>query len=287
MSKKPKVFIARPDLPQSALLLLKDKYELDTWEEERTVPRDVLLQRISGKTGLWITSSQKVDSEFLNAAGSNLKVIATMSVGFDHIDVAEVKKRNVKLGYTPGVLDDAVAELTVALLLSRSRRLFEGRDAIVKGEWKDWISWSWLNGTGLKDSVVGIIGLGRIGIEVAKRLLPFKVKKILYVSRTSKEEAKELKAVKVELGDLLSESDFIIVTCALNEGTENLLGDKEFALMKKTAIIVNTSRGKIINQDALVRALKSNKIGGAALDVMTPEPLPKDHQLLPLPNCCK
>lgn len=287
MSEKQKVFISRPDLPPSVILLLKDRFELDIWEEEKAVPREVLLKRISNKSGLIITSSYKVDSEFLDAAGPNLKVIATMSVGFDHIDVPEVKKRNVKLGYTPGVLDDAVAELTVALLLSMSRRLFEGRDAIAKGEWKEWVPWFWLNGVGLKNSVVGIVGLGRIGIEVARRLIPFKVKKILYVSRTPKKEADELNAVKVELSNLLSESDFVVVTCTLNEETENLLSDKEFARMKRTAVVVNTSRGKIIDQNALVRALKSNTIAGAALDVMSPEPLPKTHDLLSLPNCCK
>lgn len=287
MGSKPKIFIARPDIPLSAIDLLTDRYELDVWEEEKLVPRNILLKRIAGKTGIWITSSSRVDREFLDAAGPNLKVVATMSVGYDHIDVEEVKRRNVKLGFTAGVLDDAVAELTVALLLSRCRRLFEAKDVVTSGEWSSWVPWTWLNGNGLKDSVVGIIGLGRIGTEVARRLLPFKIQKLLYFSRTPKKQAQELGAIKVDLKQLLTESDFVVVTASLSPETENLIGEKEFALMKKTAIIVNTSRGGLLDQKALIKALKTGTIGGAALDVMTPEPLPSDHELLALPNCCK
>lgn len=287
MSGKPKIFIARPDVPASAIDILKERYELDVWEEERSVPRDVLLRRISGKNGLFITTGCLVDSEFLDAAGADLKVIATLSVGYDHIDVEQVKKRNIKLGYTAGVLDDAVAELTVALLLARSRRLFEGRDCIVKQTWNPWTPWTWLNGCGLKDSVVGIVGLGRIGAEVARRLAPFKPEKILYTSRTQKKTAEEFKGTKVALHTLLAESDFVVVTCALTPETENLISDREFALMKQTSILVNSSRGKVVDQEALVRALKNGVIEGAALDVTAPEPLPENHELLSLPNCCK
>lgn len=281
------MLVTRCDIPESALSLLKDTCDLEIWPEEGSLPHAEFVKRAVGKDGLLVTSYDKIDRELLEAVGGNLKVVATMSAGYDHVDIPEVRRRGVRVGVSGGATADAVAELTIALLLSLTRRLFEGRKELVEGGWKQWHSWTWLNGMGLKDSVVGIIGLGRIGLEVAKRLNSFKVRKILYVSRSAKKDAENLNAEKVSLEQLLRESDVVVVTCALTEETKNLLGDKEFDLMKNSAVIVNTSRGTVINQDALVRALTEKKIGGAALDVMTPEPIPTNHQLLRFPNCCK
>lgn len=239
---------------------------------------------IANKTGLFCFLTDKIDKEVLDAAGRNLKVIATMSVGFDHIDLEEVRKRNIRIGYTPGVLTDATADLTMALLLATSRRVVEASSKVYNGEWKTWAPF-WMCGPGLSNSTVGIVGYGKIGHAVAQRLLPFKVSKILYHSRTEKPEAKETHAVKVPFDELLEKSDFIIATCALTPETSGLFGEKAFGKMKPNCIFVNTSRGGLVDQDALCEALQCNKILAAGLDVMSPEPLPLDSPLLELKNC--
>lgn len=197
----------------------------------------------------------------------------------------ECKKRGIRIGYTPDVLTDATAELTLALLLATSRRLIEAHKEVFNGGWKAW-SPSWMCGPGLKNSTVGIIGFGRIGQEVAKRIVPFKPIRILYQNRSERAaEAKEINAERVTFDELLINSDFIIITCALTSETTNLFNEAAFAKMKKTAILVNTSRGGFIDQTALYYALKRGQIRAAGLDVTTPEPLPLDSPLLSLPNC--
>lgn len=234
---------------------------------------------------MYCALTEKIDSELLDKAGPDLKVIGTISVGYDHIDLAECKKRGIRVGYTPDVLTDATAELTLALLLATSRRIIESHKEVFNGGWKSWAP-SWMCGPGLKDSVVGIIGLGRIGHEVAKRIVPFKPKKIIYQNRSEKlAEAKEIGAERVDLDTLLIQSDFVIVCCALTPETSLLFNETNFAKMKSTAIFVNTSRGGIVDQNALYNALTSGTIYAAGLDVTTPEPLPLDSPLLTLPNC--
>lgn len=228
--------------------------------------------------------TDKIDNEILNKA-PNLKVIATMSVGYDHLEVEEIKKRGIKIGYTPNVLTDATAELTVALLLATSRRLLEASNEARNGGWQAWSPF-WMCGPGLSGSVVGIVGFGRIGQEVAKRLKPFNVKKIIYYNRSERaEEAKQIGASRVAFDDLLKESDFVIVTCSLTPDTKNLFNEDTFNKMKRRAVFINTSRGAIVDQDALVRALQNQTIWAAGLDVMTPEPLPLDSPLFKLSNC--
>lgn len=207
-----------------------------------------------------------------------------MSVGIDHIDIIEVKKRNIKIGYTPNILTDATADLTVALLLATSRRLMEASHEVYNGGWKSW-SPMWMCGPSLSNSTLGVVGFGRIGQAVAARLKPFKVKHILYTSRSEKTEAKLLNAERVSFDELLTRSDFITVTCALTPETKHLFNDTAFKKMKKTSILVNTSRGDVIDQNALINALQNNTILAAGLDVMTPEPLPLSSPLLNLKNC--
>lgn len=207
-----------------------------------------------------------------------------MSVGYDHLDLNEIKKRQIRVGYTPDILTDATAELTVALLLATSRRLLEANSEARTGGWQAWAPF-WMCGPGLGNSTVGIVGFGRIGQEVAKRLKPFNVKEIIYFNRSIRKEAEEIGARKVDLDELLTSSDFVIACCALTPETKELFNDQAFKAMKKTAVFVNTSRGAVVDQDALVRALTNGEIWGAGLDVMTPEPLPLDHPLLKLKNC--
>ncbi|NXQ00058.1 GRHPR reductase, partial [Vidua macroura] len=217
--------------------------------------------------------------------GPGLKVISTLSVGFDHLALDEIKKRGIRVGYTPDVLTDATAELSVALLLSACRRLPEAAEQVKSGGWTTWKP-LWMCGHGLSDSTVGIVGLGRIGQAVARRLKPFGVRRFLYTGSGPKpESAAEFGAEFVPLTRLAEESDFVVVTCALTPATQGMCNKDFFGRMKKTSVFVNTSRGAVVNQEDLYEALAQGQIAAAGLDVTTPEPLPTDHPLLSLRNC--
>lgn len=259
--------------------------EVTSWTGPDPVPKTELLKNIQNKDALFCMLTDRIDSEVLDAAGQNLKVVATMSVGYDHLDLNELKRRNIKVSYTPDVLTDATAELTVALLLATSRKLFEANEQLNNGGWKAWSPF-WMCGYGLKNSTVGIVGFGRVGIQVAKMLKGFNVNQIYYTNRSDKQkEASEVAAKRLELNDLLSKCDFVIVTCMATPETANMFNDVAFKQMKKNCIFINTSRGSLVDQDALVRALENKTIAAAGLDVMTPEPLPLSSPLLKLPNC--
>lgn len=257
---------------------------MSSWDSDEPVPRAELLKGVQGAHGLLCLLSDKIDAEVLDAAGPNLKVISTLSVGFDHLALDEIKKRGIRVGYTPDVLTDATAELTVALLLATARRLPEGVEEVKNGGWSSWKP-LWLCGYGLSGSTVGIIGLGRIGMAIAQRLVPFGVKRMLYSGRTAKAHAAEVNAEFVSLDTLVSESDFIVVSCSLTPETQGLCDKAFFSKMKNTAVFVNSSRGAVVNQEDLYEALTSGQIAAAGLDVTTPEPLPTNHPLLTLKNC--
>ncbi|XP_075889137.1 glyoxylate reductase/hydroxypyruvate reductase isoform X2 [Nelusetta ayraudi] len=258
--------------------------EVSMWDSDEPIPRAELLQRVQGAHGLLCLLSDKVDFEVLDAAGPNLKVISTLSVGYDHLAMDEVKKRGIRVGYTPDVLTDATAELTVALLLATARRLPEGIEEVKNGGWSSWKP-LWLCGYGLSGSTVGVVGLGRIGMAIARRLMPFGVKRLLYTGRAAKDYASEVKGEFVPMDTLVSESDFVVMSCSLTPETLGLCDKAFFSKMKNTAVFVNTSRGTVVNQEDLYEALSSGQIAAAGLDVTTPEPLPTDHPLLTLKNC--
>ncbi|EFA07810.1 C-terminal-binding protein-like Protein [Tribolium castaneum] len=279
---RPSVYITRK-INEEALKLLSATCDITSWPGPDPVPRSELLKNIPGKDALFCMLTDKIDKEVLEKA-DKLKVISTMSVGYDHLEIPEIKKRQIKIGYTPDILTDATAELTVALLLATSRRLLEANAEARTGGWKAWAPF-WMCGPGLGGATVGIVGFGRIGQEVAKRLKPFNTRQILYHSRSAKKEAEEIGARKVTLDELLTQSDFVVVCCALTPETKGMFNEGAFKKMKKSAVFVNTSRGAVVDQDALVRALQSGEIWGAGLDVMTPEPLPLDDPLFGLKNC--
>ncbi|XP_076243900.1 glyoxylate reductase/hydroxypyruvate reductase-like [Calliopsis andreniformis] len=281
---RPKVLITRPDIPTAGLNLLKEHCDIILWEKPEPIPKSVLLSKIKNVDAVYCLLTDKIDDEVLNAAGPQLKIVATMSVGVDHLDLKALKSRNIRVGYTPGILTNATAELTMALLLATSRRLIEANRAIYKGEWKAWAP-TWMCGPGLYGSTVGIVGLGRIGIQVAKNLKGFCVGKILYTSRSIKQEASAFGGERVEFDALLQNSDFVIVTTALTPETRQLFNQNAFEKMKKSAIFINVSRGEVVDQLALIEALKNGTIRAAGLDVMTPEPIPLDSELLKLDNC--
>lgn len=283
-SGKYQVFVTRSDMPQTGIDLLKNECEVKLWNQPSPIPRNEFLKLVSSTNAIYCSLSDKIDKELLDAAGPGLKVVATISVGYDHIDVAECKKRGIKIGYTPDVLTDATAELTLALLLATSRRLPE---AIHEARTGGWVSWAptWMTGPGLAGATVGIVGFGRIGIAVAQRIKAFNTSRILYFNRSEKPEAKALGAVKVTFDELLEQSDFVICCSALVPETKEIFNKSAFEKMKKSAIFVNTSRGGTVDQDALIEALENNTIRAAGLDVTTPEPLPLDSPLFKLKNC--
>lgn len=218
------------------------------------------------------------------AAGPQLKCISTISVGYEHIDLEACKKNGIRVGYTPDVLTDATAELTLALLLSVNRRLFEANKEVYNGGWKSWAP-NWMCGQGLKGSRVGLFGFGRIGQEIANRLLPFKPSLITYTTRTQRPEAaKRVQASYVSFDEMLKESDFIIACCAFTPETKEIFNASSFGEMKKNCIFINISRGGVVDQKALYQVLKERRIMAAGLDVTTPEPLPLDDPLLTLNN---
>ncbi|CAL1545206.1 unnamed protein product [Lymnaea stagnalis] len=280
---RPRVFISRR-IPEKGYALIASECEIISWNFDDPPPRNEYLSTVKGINGLFCLLTDKIDVELLNEAGPSLQVVSTMSVGYDHIDVMECNKRNILLGYTPGILTNATAELTMALLLATSRRLKEGIRAVQTGEWGTWKP-MWLCGPGLDGATVGIVGLGRIGFAIAKCLKPFGVAKIVYSGRSEKEEAKEINAEYKSFDELLKISDFVIACCALTSETKELFNRDAFKKMKPSAVFINSSRGGIVNQDDLYKALESGEIGAAGLDVTSPEPLPVDSPLLKLDNC--
>uniref|UniRef100_A0A3Q3LJE6 Glyoxylate reductase/hydroxypyruvate reductase n=1 Tax=Mastacembelus armatus TaxID=205130 RepID=A0A3Q3LJE6_9TELE len=280
-----KVFVTRRISPEAMkILTTAGVCEVSLWDSEEPAPRSELLKGVQGAHGILCMLSDEIDAEVLDAAGPNLKVISTLSVGYDHLALDEVKKRGIRVGYTPDVLTDATAELTVALLLATARRIPEGLEEVKNGGWSSWKPF-WLCGNGLSGSTVGIIGLGRIGMAISRRLMPFGVKRLLYSGRTAKPHATEVNGEFVPLDTLITESDFIVVSCSLTPETQGLCDKAFFSKMKNTAVFVNSSRGAVVNQEDLYEALSSGQIAAAGLDVTTPEPLPTNHPLLTLKNC--
>nr|XP_002732924.2 PREDICTED: glyoxylate reductase/hydroxypyruvate reductase-like [Saccoglossus kowalevskii] len=281
--KRFKIFVTR-NIPQKALDILQPECHVTQWKSDDPVPRSELLKNVPGIDGLYCLLTDTIDGDILTAAGPSLKAVSTMSVGYDHINLAELKRRNIPLGYTPDVLTDATAELTVSLLLATSRRLLEAAEQVRNGGWGSWVP-LWMCGSGLSNSTVGIVGLGRIGMAVGQRLKPFGVKRFLYTGRSPKSDSHLLPAEFVSLDDLLLQSDFVIACCSLTPETTDLFKTETFEKMKSSAIFINTSRGGVVNQDDLLEALESGTIKAAGLDVTVPEPLPTDHPLLELENC--
>jgi glyoxylate/hydroxypyruvate reductase len=242
--------------------------------------------------------SDQVNEELLEAAGDHLKVIASFSVGTDHVDRDALKKRNIRLGYTPTCLTDAVADLTVMLILMAQRRAGESMAMVTKGEWPQ-MPWHPLLMTGpqIRGSTVGFLGFGRIAQASLQRLLAFGIKRVIYLTSKPGQPAKEdhfdmFKTAGIAIepaqsaDELASESDVIIVGCALTPSTKHLVSTDFFKKMKKLAVIVNIARGPVIDTDALVKALDDEQIFGAGLDVIENEPnIKADHPILKQPRC--
>ncbi|KOB67475.1 Glyoxylate reductase/hydroxypyruvate reductase [Operophtera brumata] len=221
-------------------------------------------------------------SEHLVFPGPQLKIVATVSAGYNHCNPDELRARGVKLSNTPEVLSSTVAEIAVSLMLGAARRFTENLQQVRSGEWE--IGFDKVLGQDLRGSTVGFIGFGGIGQATARRLAGFEVAKLVYSGHREKPEAKSLGAEFVSQDELLRQSDFIVLAVPLTNETRHMINSETLATMKKNAILVNVGRGDLVDQEALYDALKSHQIYAAGLDVTTPEPLPKDHKLLTLPN---
>jgi glyoxylate reductase len=268
---KPKVF-ATHSLFDAARTILKESCEVEYWAKPERPPREEVLRRVTDKDALICLLTEKVNEELLGAA-PKLRIAANVAVGFDNIDVAACTKRGVAATNTPGVLDETTADFAWTLLMAVARRLSEGEALARSGNWKNW-NLDQLVGTDVWGKTLGIVGFGRIGRAVARRASGFQMK-VVYTDAVRAPEGveKELKAEFREMNALLGESDFISVHVPLLPETRRLFDARTLTRMKPTAFLINTSRGPVVDEAALVAALESGKIAGAGLDVYESEPL--------------
>lgn len=263
---------------------IRQRCSMRLWDSDDVIPRATLLEWAAGVDGIYCLLTERIDDELLDAAGPQLRVVSTMSVGYDHVDVAACTRRAVAVGNTPDVLTETTADLALALMLTVARRLPQAMAAVRNGEWGTWKP-DWMTGVDLHGATVGIVGLGRIGAATARRLRGFGCR-ILYSNPSPRPGvAAEVGAEYVDWATLLAESDFVSLHAPLTPQTRGLIDGAALRQMKRSAILINTSRGPLVDQDALHEALREGVIAGAGLDVTVPEPLPPDHPLLTLPNC--
>jgi glyoxylate reductase len=263
-----RVFVTRR-LPGTALERLEAEHEVEVWPGDMPPPREKLLEGVAEAEGLLSLLVDKVDTELMDAA-PKLRAVANYAIGFDNIDVEAAAARDIQVGNTPDVLTDATADLAWALMLAVARRIAEAHQDAVEGRWRTWEPQGWI-GADVHGATLAVIGAGRIGQAVAKRASGF-----------------EMDVVMVDLGDdlhsALERAAFVSIHTPLTPETHHLIDADALARMKPTAILVNTARGPIVDQDALADALREGRLAGAGLDVTDPEPLPPDHPLYDTPN---
>jgi len=250
---------------------LGEKFEVEYWRDSERPPRAEVLRRVADKDGLICLLTEKIDDELL-AAAPRLRSVANIAVGFDNIDLEVCTRRGVAVSNTPGVLDDTTADFAWTLLMAVARRLIEGDALCRSGQWKGW-NLDQLVGADVWGKTLGILGFGRIGRAVARRASGFGMR-VIYndALRAPSEVESELRAEYMERDAALREADFVSVHVPLLPATRGLIGARELALMKPTAFLINTSRGPVVQEAALIAALEQRQIAGAALDVFEREP---------------
>jgi glyoxylate reductase len=277
----PRVYVTR-SIPEAGLRLLREHAEARVWEDELPPPRDVLLREAADADGLLTLLTEKVDAELLEHA-PRLKGVSQMAVGYDNIDVAACTARGIAVANTPDVLTDTTADLAFALILATSRRIVEADRYTREGKWKTWGP-TLLLGQDVHNATLGILGLGRIGAGVARRARGFDMQ-VLYNDGHRNGEMEAALGVEFrDMYDLLRESDFVSIHTRLTEETRHMIGARELACMKPSAVLINTSRGPVVDQKALYEALRDRRIWAAGLDVFEEEPLSLDDPLLTLDN---
>lgn len=276
-----RVFVTR-ELPAATLEEVRKIAEVEVWPGELPPPREVLQAKVADAEGLLCLLTDKIDAELLDGA-PKLKVVSQMAVGYDNIDVKACRERGVVVGNTPGVLTETTADLAFALLLASARNLIAAEQYTRSGAWRTW-SPMLLTGPDVHHATLGIVGMGRIGYEMARRAHGFQMKIVYSGRRPHPEAEKEFGAQYVDLDTLLSTCDFVSLHLPYSAATRHYIGATELAKMKPTALLINTARGAVVDQAALIDALRTGVIAGAGLDVFEIEPLPLDDPLLQLPN---
>ncbi|MFC8684207.1 2-hydroxyacid dehydrogenase [Brevibacillus porteri] len=278
---KQQVFVTRKLNPE-VIAMLEKVAEVEQWTKDAPIPRELLLEKIEHVDAVLTMLTERVDEEFL-ARTKRLRIVANMAVGYDNIDLEACRRHEVIVTNTPDVLTESTADLAFGLLMATGRRLTEANRFLLQGEWTSW-SPTLMAGQNVYGSTLGIIGMGRIGEAVARRAKGFGMR-ILYHNRNRKPQAEqETGARYADLAELLQESDYVVLLTPLTEDTRMLMGEKQFSLMKETAVFINVSRGGTVDESALYQALVDKKIWAAGLDVFAVEPVPMDNPLLQLPN---
>jgi len=284
MSDRPRVFVARV-IPEDGLVPIRAATEAHVWPDDLPPARGALLAAVAGCEGVVTLLTDRVDDAFLDAAGPQLKVVSNYAVGFDNVDVPACTARGIAVGNTPGVLTETTADLAFALMMAAARRVPEGDRYVRAGQWRTWGPMLLL-GPDVHGATLGIVGFGRIGQAVARRAMGFGMT-ILYQDVQRAEPAVEATygATYLPLEELLPKADFVTLHVNLTPQTKGLIDAEKLSWMKPTAVLVNTSRGPVIDHAALAHALNTGGIFAAALDVTDPEPIPADDPLVDLDNC--
>ncbi|TFD95916.1 D-glycerate dehydrogenase [Jeotgalibacillus sp. R-1-5s-1] len=277
-----KIYITRK-IDDQVIDQLRKQFDVQVWnKEDQAVPKEELLHQVKDSHALLTMLSDRVDQEVFEEA-PHLEVVANLAVGYDNIDLDAAKKAGVTVTNTPDVLTDTTADLTFSLIMAVGRRITEAAEYVKEGKWTSWSPYL-LAGTDIHHKTIGIIGMGSIGQAVAQRAKGFDMD-VLYHTRSRKPEAEQrFNAKHVSLEDLLKESDYVVMLAPFTEETKQMMGEKEFRLMKKSAYFVNAGRGTTVDEQALIEALQNGEIAGAALDVFEKEPISADHPLLAMKN---
>jgi len=284
MADRGRIFITRRIVDLDEALQrhnLSDEYAIEVWEGERAPDQATLRQKVQGCLGILTQLTDPIDAALMDAAPT-LRVISQCAVGVNNIDLAAATQRGIAVGHTPGVLTDATADMTFALLLAAARHVVAGADYVRAGKWQGWSPTLFL-GKAVQGATLGILGYGRIGQAVAMRAKGFAMR--ILAHRPSPERAAQDGVIAADFETLLRESDFLSLHVPLRADTYHLIGARELALMKPDAVLINMARGEVVDPQALYQALSAGRLGMAALDVTEPEPIPADHPLLSLPNC--
>jgi len=281
--KQKKIFVTRR-LPEEASKILESLFDVEAWREEMPPPKSFLIGKVRKADGLVCLLTDQIDEEVIRAAGSRLIGISQVAVGFDNIDLRAATEKGIYVTNTPGVLTETTADFAFTLLMAVARRVAEADRYVKASKWK--VPWElmMLLGQDVWGKTIGIVGLGRIGSAVAKRAKGMNMKILYYDEYRNEELEKELGAEFVKLETLLKESDFVTLHVPLLPSTHHLMNEDRLKMMKKTACLINTSRGPVVDQNALYKALKEGWIWAAGLDVWEDEPVDPDNPLLGLDN---
>ncbi len=276
------VFVTRQTPGRAIEMLRAAGHEVDVWPDPTPPPPEALAGKLAASDAALTMVVDRITPEMLDAA-PNLRIVANMAVGYDNVNPAEAAKRGIVVTNTPGVLAETTADMAWALLMAGARNVVASDRDTRAGGWKTWSPTAFL-GQDVFGATLGIVGLGEIGEAMARRARGFEMR-VLYASRTRKPDIEARLGIEfVPLEDLLRQSDFVSLHTPLTPETRHFIGARELSLMKPTALLVNTARGGVVDQDALIAALHAGTIGGAALDVTDPEPLPLDNPLYTFPN---